>query len=189
MFQAAILQQTSDYISQLESDKLKLHQQIDKLKRALTECKCNPSNHVTLADIFEKVGSEPGPNAIIFIVTVAYRMLFVWSLKDEGIGSPAEEDYEDMKRGISEVKHQLDRERRMRKVLEHHVSSIIFFLVILLGTLVVCPFVLHCSFSLSSKIQKLCQCWVIFCIAVPEMLKRYHDHKNEVVSVYYFLVL
>ncbi|XP_039265007.2 uncharacterized protein LOC120340726 [Styela clava] len=94
---AAILQQTSEYITQLESDKLKLIHQNEKLRRAFTECKCHASKFRTIGDIFDK---------------------------DEGIGSPAEEDCEDMRRVLIEVKQQLDKERRTRLLYEEQIRNL-----------------------------------------------------------------
>lgn len=43
------------------------------------------------------------------------------SFQDEGIGSPVEEDFEDMRRGIVDVRQQLDKEKRIRMLLEEQV--------------------------------------------------------------------
>ncbi|CAK8697064.1 uncharacterized protein LOC143450627 isoform X2 [Clavelina lepadiformis] len=95
---AAILQQTAEYIFQLENDKLKLLDQNEKYRRALLECKCNnPKQRALIADVSEK---------------------------DEGIGSPREEDLEDIRKDAIEVRQQLDKERRLRMVLEEKIRSL-----------------------------------------------------------------
>nr|CAB3266918.1 AP4 transcription factor [Phallusia mammillata] len=93
---AAILQQTAEYIFQLESDKLKLLDQNEKLRRSCAECS-SPKHRAFLTDISEK---------------------------DEGIGSPREEDLEDLRRDTIEVRQQLDKERRLRMVLEEKVREL-----------------------------------------------------------------
>nr|XP_009860814.1 transcription factor protein isoform X1 [Ciona intestinalis] len=95
---AAILQQTAEYILQLESDKLRLLNQNEKLRRAYSECMCTASKHKTL--------------------------LYETLEKDEGIGSPREEDMEDVRRDAIEVRQQLDKERRLRMLLEDQVRDL-----------------------------------------------------------------
>uniref|UniRef100_H2Y5J9 BHLH domain-containing protein n=1 Tax=Ciona savignyi TaxID=51511 RepID=H2Y5J9_CIOSA len=95
---AAILQQTAEYILQLESDKLKLLNQNEKLRRAYSDCICAASKHKTL--LYESLD------------------------KDEGIGSPREEDLEDVRRDAIEVRQQLDKERRLRMLLEDQVRDL-----------------------------------------------------------------
>lgn len=57
VFQATILQNTAEYIFQLESEKLKLLQQNERLKQVLHQCKCGSAiQKAALIEATEKVG-------------------------------------------------------------------------------------------------------------------------------------
>jgi len=57
LLQAAILQQTAEYIFQLESDKLKLLNQNEKLRRACAECS-SPKHKAFLNEGPDKVSGK-----------------------------------------------------------------------------------------------------------------------------------
>ncbi|XP_038676458.1 transcription factor AP-4 isoform X1 [Scyliorhinus canicula] len=94
---AAILQQTAEYIFSLEQEKTRLLQQNSQLKRFIQEYS----------------GSSPKRRRA--------------EDKDEGIGSPdvwEDEKLEDLKREMIELRHQLDKERSVRMMLEEQVRSL-----------------------------------------------------------------
>uniref|UniRef100_H0Z0G9 Transcription factor AP-4 n=1 Tax=Taeniopygia guttata TaxID=59729 RepID=H0Z0G9_TAEGU len=95
--QAAILQQTAEYIFSLEQEKTRLLQQNTQLKRFIQEFS----------------GSSPKRRRA--------------EDKDEGIGSPdiwEDEKAEDLRREMIELRQQLDKERSVRMMLEEQVRSL-----------------------------------------------------------------
>ncbi|XP_037331380.1 transcription factor AP-4 isoform X2 [Pungitius pungitius] len=94
---AAILQQTAEYIFTLEQEKTRLLQQNSQLKRIIQELS----------------GSSPKRRRV--------------EEKDEGIGSPdilEEEKTEDLRRDVSELRQQLEKERSVRRTLEDQLRSL-----------------------------------------------------------------
>ncbi|KAL6102925.1 tfap4 [Pungitius sinensis] len=94
---AAILQQTAEYIFTLEQEKTRLLQQNSQLKRIIQELS----------------GSSPKRRRV--------------EEKDEGIGSPdilEEEKTEDLRRDVSELRQQLEKERSVRRMLEDQLRSL-----------------------------------------------------------------
>lgn len=61
-----MLQQTSDYILQLESDKLKLMHLNEKLRRAFSDCKCNSPKHRAILN-------EISDNKVSFNSTICFN--------------------------------------------------------------------------------------------------------------------
>ncbi|KAM9783529.1 transcription factor AP-4 isoform X1 [Syngnathus typhle] len=95
--QAAILQQTAEYIFTLEQEKTRLLQQNSQLKRIIQELS----------------GSSPKRRRV--------------EEKDEGIGSPdilEEEKTEDLRREMVELRQQLGRERSVKMMLEEQLRSL-----------------------------------------------------------------
>ncbi|XP_068435003.1 transcription factor AP-4 isoform X4 [Clinocottus analis] len=95
--QAAILQQTAEYIFTLEQEKTRLLQQNSQLKRIIQELS----------------GSSPKRRRA--------------EEKDEGIGSPdilEEEKAEDLRREMIELRQQLEKERSVRMMLEDQMRSL-----------------------------------------------------------------
>ncbi|OWK11019.1 TFAP4 [Cervus elaphus hippelaphus] len=95
--EAAILQQTAEYIFSLEQEKTRLLQQNTQLKRFIQELS----------------GSSPKRRRA--------------EDKDEGIGSPdiwEDEKAEDLRREMIELRQQLDKERSVRMMLEEQVRSL-----------------------------------------------------------------
>nr|XP_057904775.1 transcription factor AP-4 isoform X2 [Doryrhamphus excisus] len=94
--QAAILQQTAEYIFALEQEKTRLLQQNNQLKRIIQELS----------------GSSPKRRRV--------------EEKDEGIGSPdilEEEKTDDLRREMIELRQQLEKERSIRMMLEEQMRS------------------------------------------------------------------
>ncbi|XP_061701789.1 transcription factor AP-4 isoform X2 [Syngnathoides biaculeatus] len=94
---AAILQQTAEYIFTLEQEKTRLLQQNSQLKRIIQELS----------------GSSPKRRRV--------------EDKDEGIGSPdvlEEEKTDELRREMSELRQQLDKERSVRIMLEDRMRSL-----------------------------------------------------------------
>ncbi|XP_077591002.1 transcription factor AP-4 isoform X1 [Stigmatopora nigra] len=95
--QAAILQQTAEYIFTLEQEKTRLLQQNSQLKRIIQELS----------------GSSPKRRRV--------------EEKDEGIGSPdvlEDEKAEDLRREMIELRQQLEKERLARMTLEDQMRSL-----------------------------------------------------------------
>uniref|UniRef100_UPI0035901E3C transcription factor AP-4 isoform X2 n=1 Tax=Myxine glutinosa TaxID=7769 RepID=UPI0035901E3C len=93
---AAILQQTAEYIFTLEQEKTRLLQQNSQLKRLVQGCD----------------GASPKRRRA--------------EDRDEGIGSPdilEEDKVEELRREMIELRTQLDKERRLRLVLEEQVRG------------------------------------------------------------------
>ncbi|XP_071455088.1 dendritic arbor reduction protein 1, partial [Hetaerina americana] len=112
---AAILQQTAEYIYQLEQEKTRLLSQNSQLKRLVNQ-------HEGEASSAKKKKLEPG----------AVLCASESSSADEGIGSMSPEPPEDAatngpdipRREMIDLRMQLDRERRLRMHLEDQVRSL-----------------------------------------------------------------
>ncbi|XP_046388529.1 bromodomain-containing protein 4 isoform X2 [Ischnura elegans] len=112
---AAILQQTAEYIYQLEQEKTRLLSQNSQLKRLVNQ-------HEGEASSAKKKKLEPG----------AALCASESSSADEGIGSMSPEPPEDaatngpemLRREMIDLRMQLDRERRLRMHLEDQVRSL-----------------------------------------------------------------
>lgn len=135
--QAAILQQTAEYIFTLEQEKTRLLQQNSQLKRIIQV------NH-------HRAQPETANKAVngLFCLSVSLVLVFVQNRypipvcspqelsgsspkrrraeeKDEGIGSPdilEEEKTEDLRREMIELRQQLEKERSVRMILEDQVT-------------------------------------------------------------------
>ena len=111
VLQASILQQTCDYITSLESEKTRLLSQNAKLKRELMELGCT-----TESDISSQ-GSPPPK-----------RKKRDTESSDEGIGMSSgdfdEPTFEELKRDMIHLRCQLDRERRLRMMLEEQTRNL-----------------------------------------------------------------
>ncbi|XP_061404962.1 transcription factor AP-4 isoform X1 [Lethenteron reissneri] len=95
---AAILQQTAEYIYSLEQEKTRLLQQNAHLKRLVQECDGG-------SPLRARRGAEE---------------------RDEGIGSPdilEEDKAEELRRDLLELRASLDKERRLRLLLQEQVRS------------------------------------------------------------------
>lgn len=114
---AAILQQTADYIYQMEQEKTRLLTQNCQLKRLL-----NQQNHDS--DGGSSIDSPLPKRKKSETVCIAPEPV------DEGIGSMSppggieEPGSEDLKREMIELRIQLDRERRLRMVLEEQTRGL-----------------------------------------------------------------
>lgn len=147
MGQAAILQQTSDYIYQLLQEKNKLVTYNNQLKRMLTQnggdaaaagsysSPQSPSNDVpTVIKRRKTVDGKPCDILAIFIYYVLCSCLHVTGAlesADEGIGSMSPEHISsdearaeilDLRRETMEMRLSLERERRHRISLEEHIA-------------------------------------------------------------------
>ncbi|XP_019625205.1 PREDICTED: transcription factor AP-4-like isoform X2 [Branchiostoma belcheri] len=102
---AAILQQTAEYIFALEQDKTRLLHQNSQLKRALSE-------------LMEEKGGSPSPKR--------KKMDSESRVSDEGIADVADdhESMENIKKQMLDLRCQLDKERRLRMMLEEQNRSL-----------------------------------------------------------------
>ncbi|XP_078602020.1 transcription factor AP-4-like isoform X2 [Branchiostoma floridae x Branchiostoma japonicum] len=102
---AAILQQTAEYIFALEQDKTRLLHQNSQLKRALSE-------------LMEGKGGSPSPKR--------KKMDSESRVSDEGIADVADdhENMENIKKQMLDLRCQLDKERRLRMMLEEQNRSL-----------------------------------------------------------------
>ncbi|XP_076319174.1 transcription factor AP-4-like isoform X1 [Tachypleus tridentatus] len=112
---AAILQHTSEYIYQLEQEKTKLLSQNCQLKRLL-------NSQVTLENELSNTDSPLPKRKKVKHITTAES-------SDEGIGnmSPHQEsksNLEEVKSEVLELRVQLDRERRLRMILEEQTRNL-----------------------------------------------------------------
>lgn len=150
--QAAILQQTAEYIFSLEQEKTRLLQQNAQLKRFIqvprlqlpggeggfcphgegrgllltpppTGCEA-PSTPSAASPPFSRAMAEPGSSLQEFSGSSPKRRRA--EDKDEGIGSPdiwEDEKAEDLRREMIELRQQLDKERSVRMMLEEQVRA------------------------------------------------------------------
>ena len=110
LLQAAILQQTSEYISTLESEKSRLVSQNSILRQTLKEMNCNPDTLV--GPLNEQITPQPVPPA-------AKRKKRDTESSDEGISLGFDDmQLDELRKEVVELRLQLERERKLRQATE-----------------------------------------------------------------------
>lgn len=143
--QAAILQQTAEYIYQLEQEKTRLLSQNCQLKRVInsSEGDAGAAKKRRLEAIKESSPATPGqsetppevsePTKYKIVISSSGVVCVNESSADEGIGSmspepntldPNDNSSEGLRKEMIELRMQLDRERRLRLQLEEQVRSL-----------------------------------------------------------------
>jgi transcription factor AP-4 len=144
LLQAAILQQTAEYIYQLEQEKTRLLSQNCQLKRAINvhEGESTSSTAAKKRKV-EASGKDPHvpdetttgngqePAKYKIVISSSGVVCVNESSADEGIGSMSpepvdvsEQSPETLRKEMIELRMQLDRERRLRLQLEEQVRSL-----------------------------------------------------------------
>ena len=112
-FQAAILQQTSEYITNLESEKTRLLSQNSILRHTLKELNHNPDTLV--GSLAEQITPQPATAP-----PAAKRKKRDTESSDEGISLGFDEvQIDELRKEVVELRLQLERERKLRQALEN----------------------------------------------------------------------
>lgn len=138
-WQAAILQQTAEYIYQLEQEKTRLLSQNCQLKRVInvhegeTSSSAPKKRKVEVgkdAHANDDVAAPQEPAKYKIVISSSGVVCVNESSADEGIGSMSpepldgEQSPESLRKEMIELRMQLDRERRLRLQLEDQVRSL-----------------------------------------------------------------